>query len=60
MHICDEIITLYEGKDRDEAEALAATISTRIAAEIAPYTDGLYLMTPFKRTPLMTRILKKL
>ena len=60
MHICGEIIALYEGKDKEEAEQLAVTISSRIAAEIAPYTDGLYLMTPFKRISLMSRILKQL
>ena len=60
MRICDEIIALYEGKDREEAEALAVTISTRVAGEIAPYTDGLYLMTPFQRVPLMVKILERL
>lgn len=60
MRVCDEIIALYEGKDREEAEALAVTISARIAKEIAPYSDGLYLMTPFKRVPLMVRILEQL
>ena len=60
MRVCDEIISLYEGKDRDEAEELAVTISATIAREIAPYTDGLYLMTPFKRVELMKRILEKL
>lgn len=60
MRICDEIIALYEGKDREEAEALAVTISTRVAGEIAPYTDGLYLMTPFQRVPLIVKILERL
>lgn len=60
MDICDEIIALYEGKDRESAEELAVTISSRIAQEIAPFTDGLYLMTPFKRVPLMVRIIKQL
>ncbi len=60
MRVCDEIVALYEGKDREEAEALAVTISTRIAKEIAPYSDGLYLMTPFKRVSLMVRILEQL
>lgn len=35
-------------------------IFLRIAGEIAPYTDGLYLMTPFRRVALMTRILGRL
>ena len=60
MRICPEIIALYEGKGREEAEELAVTISERIAGEIVPYTDGLYLMTPFRRVALMTRILKRL
>ena len=33
-------------------------ISVRIAREIEPYTDGLYLMTPFRRVALMRRILQ--
>ena len=60
IRICDEIVGLYAGKDRAEAEELAIRISARIAREIAPFTDGLYLMTPFKRTALMVRILNQL
>jgi len=60
MDVSDEIAALYEGKDRAEAEALAVTISVRVAEEIAPCTDGLYLMTPFKRVPLMVRILNQI
>ena len=60
MRVCDEIISLYEGKDRDESEALAVTISSAIAKEIAPYTDGYYLMTPFRRVALMERIIKSI
>ena len=58
MRVCGEIIELYRDKDRDEAESLACTISTRVAREIAPYTDGLYLMTPFRRVELMARIIR--
>ena len=60
MRVCDEIIALYQGKDRQEAEDLAVKISAAIAREIAPYTDGYYLMTPFKRVELMQRIIKEL
>ena len=60
MRVCDEIVALYEGKDRDAAEDLAVTISTRIAKEIFPYTDGFYLMTPFRRVALMERIIKNI
>ena len=60
IRVCDEIVNLYEGKDKEEAEALAVTISARIAREITPYTDGLYLITPFRRVQLMTRILEEI
>ena len=57
MRVCNEIIALYEGKEREEAEDLAVTISAEIARQTAPYSDGVYLMTPFKRVALMIRIL---
>ena len=60
MRVCEEIVALYEGKNREEGEALAVDISTQIAREISPYTDGLYLMTPFKRVALMVEILRRL
>lgn len=60
MRIAPEITALYEGKDREAAEDLAVRISARIAREIAPCTDGLYLMTPFRRVALMTRILEQI
>ncbi len=58
MRVSQEIIDRYAGKDRDEAEALAVEISAEIAEKIKPYTDGLYLMTPFKRVPLIEKIMK--
>ena len=60
MRVCDESIHLYEGKDRDAAEALAVTVSTAIAKEIFPYTDGYYLMTPFRRVALMEHIIQNI
>ncbi len=59
MRVCDEIINLYEGKDKEQAEELAVRISTQIAKEIAPYTDGFYFMTPFRRVELITKILNQ-
>ena len=60
MNISEEITALYRDKSREEAEDVAAAVSVRIAREAAPYTDGLYLMTPFKRVALMARILREL
>ena len=50
---------LYEGRDRYEGEALSLAISARVARAVEPYTDGLYLMTPFHRVGLMTRLLRE-
>ena len=60
MRVSPELIGLYEGKSREEAEDLAVSISVRIAREIAPYTDGFYLMTPFRRVELIARILAEI
>ncbi len=60
MRVCDEIVSLYEGKTREDAEALAVSISRKVALEIAPHVDGFYLMTPFKRVELICRILREI
>lgn len=60
IHISDEIISLYENKSREECEIIAVDISVKIANEIRDFTDGIYLMTPFKRTELVIRIIKEL
>ena len=60
IHVSDEIVAMYEGKDREQSEALAVELSAMIAKEINPYTDGFYLMTPFQRTSLMARIIAKI
>ena len=60
IYVCDEIVKLYEGKEREEAEELAVDISARVAAAIAPYTDGYYIMTPFRRVGLVARIIEKI
>jgi methionine synthase I (cobalamin-dependent)/5,10-methylenetetrahydrofolate reductase len=57
IRVSDEIAELYNGKSREEAEELAVRISTDIIRDITPYTDGLYLMTPFSRVPLIARII---
>ena len=60
IRVSDEIIARYEGKSREECEAIAVELSVETANQIAPYTDGLYIMTPFKRVALIEKILKAL
>lgn len=55
----ERIIALYEGLDRAKGEELAEHISLAIGKEIAPYVDGFYLMTPFSRTGLISRIMDR-
>lgn len=50
------IIDIYEGKSKDECTELAVEISTIIAERIAEFCDGYYLMTPFSRTDIMSRL----
>jgi homocysteine S-methyltransferase len=56
INVDPKIIDMYEGKDRDECTELAVRISTEIAEHIKDFTDGYYLMTPFSRTDIMSRI----
>lgn len=60
MDLCEEIAGKYEGLDRDQAEEMALKISTAIAAEMNPYVDGFYVMTPFNRISLVSRIMDEL
>ena len=60
MRVAPEIAERYKGLERDEAEKLAARISVQIAREIEPYTDGWYLMTPFRRVGLIREIVEGL
>ena len=60
ISVSEEIIRLYHGKTREEAEELAFTLSCRIAERIRPSVDGFYLMTPFSRTGLTARIIRKI
>ena len=53
----EKIIDLYRGADREKGEDLAVEISTEIAGKIAPYVDGFYIITPFGRTGLVSRIM---
>lgn len=63
IEVDDEIIDLYEGTTRVEAQKLAVAISCKTMDEMRPYIDGYYLITPFHRVEiiadLMTHIHKQ-
>lgn len=56
----EKIIELYEGKTRDECSDLAVQISVDFARRMEPYVDGYYIVTPFSRVDLVTRIVKEI
>ncbi len=60
VSVDERIIALYEGKDREEGEAIAARVSLEIAKGIRPYVDGYYLITPFSRTALVAQIMDEI
>ncbi len=60
INVDEKVIEMYDGLKRKEAEDLAVEISTEVAKRIAEEVDGYYIITPFQRTGLVSRILKKL
>ena len=60
IHVEERIINAYHGLDREQAEELALKLSLEIAADIEPYIDGYYVITPFSRTALVARIVREL
>ena len=60
VSVPEDLVKRYEGLGREEAEALALELSVKAARDMEPYTDGWYLMTPFRRVALITRIMAEL
>ena len=60
IRVAEDIVEQYRGLTKEEAGALAVKISARFAADIYPYVDGYYLITPFKRIDLITAIMARI
>lgn len=60
ISVSDEIVSRYEGLDKDAASKLAISLTTEIAQSMAPYVDGYYMITPFMRTDLICEIIQNL
>lgn len=54
----DEVVSAYEGLDRDRGERLAVRLCRDAASRIAPYVDGFYIMTPFQRVSLVCKVIE--
>ncbi|WP_294729833.1 homocysteine S-methyltransferase family protein [uncultured Faecalibaculum sp.] len=57
IELDDRIPGLYAARSRQEAEDLAVRICRDVIREAAPYCDGWYIMMPFRRTELVSRIM---
>lgn len=60
VSVPEDIVKRYEGLGREAAEELALELSVKTARDMEPYTDGWYLMTPFRRVELIARIMAEL
>ncbi len=60
ISVADEIIEMYRDTTREQAAELAVDISTDMARSIAPYVDGFYLITPFKRIDIIAKIIRNI
>lgn len=60
VSVPEDIVKRYEGLGREAAEELALELSVKTARDMAPCTDGWYLMTPFRRVALIARIMAEL
>lgn len=60
INVSEEIIEMYKNVSKEEATELAVKLSTQIAEEISEYVDGYYLITPFKRIDIITRIIENI
>ena len=60
IRVCEELLERYRDKSREEAAALAEEIAVETARAMAPYVGGYYIMVPFRRVELITRIMARL
>lgn len=60
MDIPDALADAYQGKSREECEAISLQACLETARAIESSVDGYYLMTPFQRIALMEALIEKL
>ena len=60
IKVSEEIIKQYDEKNKEEASELAISISCDFVKKISGYVDGYYIITPFSRTDIVTKIMNKI
>lgn len=59
IHVDQQIIELFKGKEKEESIELGIKIGAEIMKRVEPYCDGYYLMAPFGRGDIICRMLEK-
>ena len=60
IRLSEEILARYEGLDREAAGKLGVSLCLESAEKIAPWVDGYYLITPFRRIDLIEELVRAL
>lgn len=55
-----KVRALYVGRGRDECARLAVDVSVGFADAARPFVDGFYVITPFNRTDIVEKIVRRL
>ena len=58
IRLSEEILARYEGLDREAAGKLGVSLCLESAEKIAPWVDGYYLITPFRRIDLIEELVR--
>lgn len=56
IQVDEQYINMYKDKTREEASELAVKLSCEIVEQIKDSVDGYYLITPFQRVEIISRI----
>lgn len=60
INVEQNVIDRYEGVDKETADKLAVEIATYFGEKIKDYIDGYYIITPFNRVDLVTKVIENI
>jgi homocysteine S-methyltransferase len=60
IEIDENTIEMFKDKSREESESIGINISMEIIKKLYQYVSGFYLMTPLKRTNVVSELIKKI
>lgn len=60
IRVDEKIISLFEGKTRDEAEEVGKMVALKVFESAKDWCDGFYIITPFKRVAMICEIVREI